>query len=56
MAAVLSDRGHRSDAAERPGMTACCEERVQGGSALARLPLHMQGRSSRLIGQIAAAS
>ena len=31
MTAVLSDRGHGSDAEERPGMTVYCDERVQAG-------------------------
>ena len=56
MAAVLSDRGHRSDAAERPGMTTYCNRRVQAGMC-AHIPAATRaGRVSRLIGQIEGAS
>ena len=37
-------------------MTTYRNRRVQGGSALAHLPLHMQGRTSRLVSQIAVVS
>ena len=47
---------HGSDAEERSGVTECRDERVQPGGALAHLPLHMQGLTLRLVGQIVANS
>ena len=54
--AVTLETELRRDTEKRPGMTECRDERVWLGGALAHLPLRMQGRSSRLVRQVAVAS